>query len=184
MASTSKDILIHVSKFLEKMVFQFMFEIIKWICELQVCWQTIPNYWHQIGQIFWPEHVFLKGNPNHQGMLSWIIQIYHYYCRKQYKNIKNSQRLLSKIFFSPCLSLCLLQLVLPVTFLNGRILNVTSDHSCRIYFHFLFENGFLQDCHYLHKKNCVYNNINLRYFMSSITTERLCKSFSFINSFA
>ena len=30
-ASISKDILFHVSKFLEKMVFQLMFEIIKWI---------------------------------------------------------------------------------------------------------------------------------------------------------
>ena len=28
-ASTSKDILFHVSKFLEKMIFQLMFEIIK-----------------------------------------------------------------------------------------------------------------------------------------------------------
>ena len=33
----------------------------------------------------------LKGNPNYQGMLSWIIQIFHYYCRKQYKNIENSR---------------------------------------------------------------------------------------------
>ena len=51
-ASLSKDILIHVSKFLEKVVFQPMFEIIKWIRQLQFLRQTIPNYWHQIGQIF------------------------------------------------------------------------------------------------------------------------------------
>ena len=52
--------------------------------------------------------------------------------------------------------LCLLWLVLPVAFLNSRILNVTSDHSCHIYFRFLVENGFLQvkpaRCHCLHKK--------------------------------
>ena len=51
----------HVSKFLEKMVFWFMFEIIKWIRQLQVRRQNVPNYWHQIGNFFWPEHVFLKG---------------------------------------------------------------------------------------------------------------------------
>ena len=32
----------------------------------------------------------LKGNPNFQGILNWIIQILHYYCRKQHKNIENS----------------------------------------------------------------------------------------------
>ena len=32
----------------------------------------------------------LKGNPNNQCILSWIIKIFHYYCRKQYKNIENS----------------------------------------------------------------------------------------------
>ena len=33
----------------------------------------------------------LKGNSNYQGILSWIIQIFHYYCKKQYKNIENSR---------------------------------------------------------------------------------------------
>ena len=32
----NKDILFHVSKFLEEMVFQFMFEIIKWVRQLQL----------------------------------------------------------------------------------------------------------------------------------------------------
>ena len=31
------------------------------------------------------------GNPNSQGTLKWIIQILHYYYRKQHKNIENSQ---------------------------------------------------------------------------------------------
>ena len=42
--SISKDILFHVSKFLEKIVFQPMFEIIKGIRQLQVRRQTVPNY--------------------------------------------------------------------------------------------------------------------------------------------
>ena len=92
-----------------------------------------------------------------------------------------------KILFSLCLSLCLRRLVLTAAFLNG-ILNVTSDHSYRINFRFLDENRFLQvkpaRCHCLHKKSCVYNNFNLRCFMSSVITQRLHKSFSFINSSA
>ena len=54
MASISKDILlyVHVSKFLEKTIFQLMFEVIKLIRQLQVRRQTVPNYWCQIRQIF------------------------------------------------------------------------------------------------------------------------------------
>ena len=33
----------------------------------------------------------LKGNPNFQDISNWILQILHYYCRKQRKNIKNSR---------------------------------------------------------------------------------------------
>ena len=58
-ASISKDIFFHVSEFLDIMAFQLMFEIIKWIRQLQIRRQTFPNYWCQIGQIFWPEHGFL-----------------------------------------------------------------------------------------------------------------------------
>ena len=125
----------------------------------------------------------LRGNPTYQGIWSWIIHIFHYHCRKQCKNIENPW-----IMFSFCLSLCLMWLALPVAFLKGRIWNVASDHLCHIYFRFLVENGFLQLeptwCHCLHLKNCVYNNFSSCYFMSSITIERLYKSFSFINSSA
>ena len=62
MASITKDILFYVFKFLEKMVFQLMFEIIKWIQQLQVYQETVSNYWYQIGQFFFcPEHLFLIG---------------------------------------------------------------------------------------------------------------------------
>ena len=50
--SINKNILFHVSKFLEKMSSQLMFEIIKWIRWLQVRRQTVPKYWRQTGQIF------------------------------------------------------------------------------------------------------------------------------------
>ena len=33
----------------------------------------------------------VQGNTNFQGILDWILQILHYYCRKQHKNVKNSQ---------------------------------------------------------------------------------------------
>ena len=66
------------------------------------------------------------------------------------------------------------------------ILNVTSDHLChtRMSFVFWFENGFLQvslaKYHCLHKYSVF--TVTSIYFMSSVTTECLCKSFSFINS--
>ena len=60
--SISKDIFFHVSKFLEKVIFQLVFEIMKWFRQLQVRRQTALNYWCQIGLIFfWLEHMFLKG---------------------------------------------------------------------------------------------------------------------------
>ena len=56
----------------------------------------------------------VKGNPNSQGILNWIIQILHYYYSKQHKNIENSQIIEQNlVIFSFCPSLCLLRLVLP-----------------------------------------------------------------------
>ena len=43
-----------------EMIFQLMFEIIKRICQLQVCLQTVPNYWCQIQQILLTRTCFLK----------------------------------------------------------------------------------------------------------------------------
>ena len=74
----------------------------------------------------------VKGNPNSQGILNWIIQILHYYYSKQHKNIENSQIIEQNlVIFSLCPSLCLLRLALPSPswqqFFSS--LNVTSDHS-------------------------------------------------------
>ena len=76
-----------------------------------------------------------------------IIQILHYYCRKQHKNIKNSQIIEQNVVISLPFSLLTVTCAF-FAFLNGRIfsvfghstpqnLNVTGDHSWRIYFRFL-----------------------------------------------
>ena len=85
------------------------------------------------------QYKVVKGNPNFQGILNWIIQILHYYCRKQHKNIENSRIIEQNVAISLCSSLCLLRLALPspsstaghFQFLE-TVLNVTSDHSCCI----------------------------------------------------
>ena len=112
----------------------------------------------------------IKGNPNFQGMLNWILQILFYQWSKQHKNIKNLQFMKQNIVISFCPSLFLLWLLLPLPFSMAdifqfldtvfcKMLNITSDHLC----------------HYI--KNCVYNNFNFCYFVSWII-ESLYKSFS------
>ena len=47
---------------------------------------VLKNLFLSFKRIFEGRAKTVKGNPNYQGILSWIIQIFHYYCRKQYKN--------------------------------------------------------------------------------------------------
>ena len=59
-----------------------------------------------------PQLMFLelgafKGSPNSRGILNWIIEILHYYYRKQHKNIKNSQIIEQNLVISLSLSLSL-----------------------------------------------------------------------------
>ena len=65
----------------------------------------------------------LKVNPNFQGILNWIIQILHYYCRKQQKNIENSwiieQNVAISLLFSLLIATCA-----SFAFLNGRVFSV------------------------------------------------------------
>ena len=49
-----------------------------------------PTWTHML-PLKGPNKEFLKGNPNFQDILNWILHILHYYCRKQHKNIKISQ---------------------------------------------------------------------------------------------
>ena len=47
--------------------------------------------WEARKFIYEMEWAPFKGNPNFQGILDWILQILHYYCWKQHKNIEKSQ---------------------------------------------------------------------------------------------
>ena len=82
-ASMSQDILFHVFKFLEKMVFQLLFEIVKWIRQLQVLRKTVPSHWRQVGQFFYQNTCFLKDVLVLKQKISYlldfdqIVSIYH-----------------------------------------------------------------------------------------------------------
>ena len=104
--------------------------------------------------------IYIKGNPNFQGILNRILQILLYHCNKQHKNIKNLQFIEQNIviFF------CLLRLWLPSPFSTAdvfqfldtvlsEIFNVKSDHSCRCI------------------KRRAYNTFNLRYFVEKVYTK-------------
>ena len=102
----------------------------------------------------------LKGNPNSQGILNWIIQILHYYYSKQHKNIENSQIIEQNLIFSLSVLLsvyCSLHfLCLPssrvFSVLGHRYsakLNITSDHSQGTWF---FSKLSLAKYQFLHKK--------------------------------
>ena len=82
----------------------------------------------------------LKGNPNFQGILNWILQIsYKYHCSKQQKNIENLLFIEHNIviFFCPTLFMAICASFAFLTadafqFLDAalsKILNVTSDSS-------------------------------------------------------
>ena len=93
---------------------------------------------------------FFKGNPNFQGILSWILQILHYYCRKQHKNIENSQINEQNVVLSLCPSLFTATCA-PFTFISNRVFSVPvhsiySAKLCRILNISIswFENVFLQ----------------------------------------
>ena len=80
---------------------------------------------------------FLKGNPNSQGTLNGIMQILHYYYRKQHKNIESLQVIEQNVVISLSLCLCLsVSVDYGLRFFRLRSsgvfpvpLNVTSDHS-------------------------------------------------------
>ena len=85
-----------------------------------------------------PETSHIKGNPNFQGILNWIIQILHYYCRKQHKNIKKSgiveQNVAISLLFSLLIVTCASFVFLNTGYFQflDTVLNVSSDHLCCI----------------------------------------------------
>ena len=121
--------------------------------------------------LLWDSLVAVKENPNFQGILSWIQQILLYHCSKQHKNIQILLFIEQNLIISFCPALCLLHRVpaLPFSMADvfqvlytvlSKILNVTSDHLCCCI------------------KNCVFDNFNLHYFVSSVIIESLHKYFS------
>ena len=133
---------------------------------------------------FWPPFI---GNPNFQDILNWILQILHYYCRKQHKNIKNSRIIEQNLvlsfpfslFTATCASCRLPQrqnffISWTKYFANFKrhkwsfVLYIVSFSGLKMIFT-KFSQLDITAC----IKNCVYNNFNLCcYFMSSII-ERL-----------
>ena len=74
----------------------------------------MPFHFRQLSWMTLASASNFKGNPNSQGILNWIIQILHYYCRKQDKDLENSQIIEQNVVISLCPFLCLLRLVLPL----------------------------------------------------------------------
>ena len=138
----------------------------------------------------------LKGNPNIQSILDWILQVLHYYCRKQHKSIENSQiieqnlvlSLPFSLFTATCASCRLPQwqsFFISWTQYSAMfkcykwsfVPYIVSCSALKMVF-FKLSQLDITAC----MKNCVYNNFNLRcYFISSII-ECLYRSISFINS--
>ena len=121
----------------------------------------------------------LKGNPNFQGILNWIIQILHYYCRKQHKNTENTWIIEQNVAIS-LLFFLLIATCASFAFLNNRVFSVLGHSLERHKWSFVlyivsfsalkisFSKLSLAKYHCLHK--------NHTYFMSSVTTKRLYKS--------
>ena len=158
--------------------------------------QKCEQKWLKINNYSELESTCFKGNPNFQGILDWIPQILHYYCRKQHKNIKNSgiieQNLvlsLSASLFTATYASCRLPqrqsffiswTQYSASFKRRKwsfVPYIISFSGLKVVFSTLSQLDITACI-----KNCAYNNFNLRcYFMSSII-ERLYRSFSFINS--
>ena len=87
---------------------------------LMICITVYRNTWLQNSKYLISDLIvnrnldYLKGSPNFQGILDWIVQILHYYCRKQRKSIKSlwivKQNLVhylpSSLFTATCVSHC------------------------------------------------------------------------------
>ena len=125
--------------------------------------------------------IHLKGNPNVQGILDWILQILLHYCREQHKNIKNSQIIEQNLVLS--LPFSLFTVICAYCFLpqwQSFFISWTqysTNFKCHkwsfVLYIFLFSglkmvfSKFSQLDINACIKNCVYNNFNLHYFMSS-----------------
>ena len=88
--------------------------------------------------------ILVKIDPNFQGILNWIIQILDYYCRKQHKNIENSQ-----IYWTRCWCLSLpfslfTATCVSFTFLSSRVFSVLGQSTPRNYVEFWTSQVFIR----------------------------------------
>ena len=131
----------------------------------------------------------LKGNPNFQGILNWIIQILHYYCRKQHKNIGNSWIIEQNIAISLSLLFSLLMAICAsLAFLSSRVFSVLGHsferHKWSFVLHIVsfsalkisFSKVSLGKYHCLHKKNIHIIGISLEFmiFITFKTRDKTC----------
>ena len=132
-----------------------------------------------------------NGNPKFQDILNSILQILHYVCRKQHKNIKNSQiieqNLVLSFPFSLITATC--RFVLPVAFLNStaefinflsKVLLEFKRHKWSFVLYIVLFSGlkiifikFSQLDITACIKSCVYNNFSLCCYFTSSIIERL-----------
>ena len=135
-----------------------------------------------------------KQKPNFQGILNWIAKILHCYCRKQHKKYWKLMDYWTKYcsLFAILSVYCNLCFLLPFSMADFFIswtqysrnfkCHKWSFVSCIVSISVLkmafTKLGQLDGNTCI--KNCVYNNFNLRYLVSSVT-ECLPRSFSFIN---
>ena len=109
-----------------------------------------------------PQLMFLelgafKGSPNSRGILNWIIEILHYYYRKQHKNIENSQIIEQNLVIFLSLSV-LLSVDYGLRFLrlpSSRVFSVLKRHKWSFVNYivpfFWSEMLSLANYHFLHK---------------------------------
>ena len=121
----------------------------------------------------------VKGNPNFQDILNWILKILHYYYKKQHKNIGNSwiieQNLVLSLpfplFTATSASCCLPQQQSFLISWTQFSANFKHHRGSFVPYIVLFS-GLKMVFSKLSQlditaciKNCVYNNFNLCYFM-------------------
>ena len=134
---------------------------------------------------------------NFQGLLDWILQILHYYCRKQYRNTENSRIIEQNLDFSLPFSLftatcasCRLPRRQSFSISWTQYSANFKRRKWTFVPHIVLFYGLKMVFFRLRQlditaciKNCVYSNFNLRcYFMSSLI-ESVYRFFSFINFF-
>ena len=118
-------------------------------------------------QFFGTGSVLFEGNPNFQGMLNWILQILHYYCRREHKYWKLTDYWTKccslfafSLFTATCASCRLPQRQSTFNFKHPKwsfVLYKVSFSGLKMILSKLSQLDITA-----YRKNCVYNYLNLR----------------------